>query len=69
MTPMAELERLALQTGDWSAVEQRERMMLRRKASPAISCSPGLLAVCRKSYGKQTCACLDRDEFWSTFSY
>ncbi len=69
VTPMAELERLALQTGDWSAVEQRERMLLRRKASPDITCPKGLVAVCRKDFGKQTCGCLDRSAFWSAFSY
>lgn len=61
MTPMAELEQQALLTGDWSAVEQRERILQRRKARMGSQCPSGRVAVCESFAGKNRCGCVESD--------
>ncbi len=55
---LEELEQQAMQTGDWSAVEQRERMMERRKARRGPKCGDGLIGYCQSSFGRERCTCV-----------
>lgn len=68
MIPMAELERQALETGDWSAVEKRERMLERRGNGTAIQCPAGYISYCTERYGEATCTCMARDGFRAALS-
>ena len=61
VTPMAELERQALLTGDWSAVEQRERILQRRKARQGALCPPGKVSVCESFAQSKRCTCIESD--------
>ncbi len=56
------LELAALQSGDWSAVERREKNVARRKARQAISCPAGDIPVCVQRVRGQRCSCTSRDE-------
>ncbi len=54
---MAELEAEALETGDWSAVERRERMQA--KGFAGIPDCPGrMIATCERFGVQQRCTCL-----------
>lgn len=58
--PIEELERQAFLTGDWSAVEARERMELRRNLRPRIQCPSGSMGYCEVYLGSERCSCIDR---------
>ena len=62
-TPMEELERQAFLTGDWSAVEKRERLLERRKARRGAICPDGQVAVCDKFAGESRCSCVNHEDF------
>ncbi len=55
-----ELETQALLTGDWSAVESRERSLARQKARISPSCPSGYVTYCEDRFYDTVCACLDR---------
>jgi hypothetical protein len=55
---LEELELAALQSGDWSAVEKRERSIARRKARGGPGCPSGLIPVCERRAGNSTCDCV-----------
>jgi len=59
-TPMAELEAQALETGDWSLVEKRERQLARRKARSGAACSRGATNLCVSKSGSLVCRCVDQ---------
>ncbi len=56
--PMEELEHRAMLTGDWAAVEKRERMAARRRAKQGPSCPNGLVAYCVRYVGDTRCQCV-----------
>ena len=56
--PLAELERQAMLTGDWSAVEQRERRMARRAERNGPSCGQGLVSYCISTGSHDRCSCI-----------
>lgn len=58
-TPMEQLEQQALLTGDWSAVEKRERMLLRRKMRQGNVCTAGKVAVCEGMITADRCVCVE----------
>lgn len=60
-TPMEELEQQALLTGDWSAVEKRERRDARRKMRSGNFCPAGLVAVCESYVSMDRCSCVEAD--------
>ena len=66
--PMAELERQAMLTGDWSAVERRERRQARRADRYGPSCGPGRLSYCERSGSRDRCACVDGRNVWNRFN-
>lgn len=59
---LEELELAALQSGDWSAVEQRERAIAKRRARAANACPSGLTKVCSGSVLRQHCYCSSDDD-------
>ena len=63
VTPMEELERQALLTGDWSAVEKRERILLRRQMNRGMACPNGYIGYCVEQGGRPECSCVERDVF------
>lgn len=62
-TTLEQLEAEALITGDWSAVEQRERIIERRKQRAGIQCPPGSVAICESFAGENRCSCVGQDVF------
>lgn len=62
MKTLEELELAALQSGDWSAVNDRERAIQRREAQRGPRCPAGDIAVCEKRVRKDVCQCTSRDE-------
>ena len=55
---MVELEHQAMLTGDWSAVEQRERIIARRKAKQGPTCGSGQISYCESYVGTMHCRCV-----------
>ncbi len=58
---MDELETQAFITGDWSAVEARERAIARRALRSGKHCPAGYVTYCDESFGGMRCSCLRRD--------
>ena len=61
-----ELETLAFATGDWSAVEARERSIARRAARFGNQCPSGYTSYCENHYGSIECACIKRNSYGMT---
>ena len=61
MVPMEELEAQAMLTGDWSAVEKRERAIERRKMRNGSVCPAGLIAICEGGMRADRCTCVQAD--------
>lgn len=57
-TPLEQLEREAFLSGDWSLVEQRERMVSRRDARRGTQCPDNMTNYCVNNFGKTTCQCV-----------
>ncbi len=56
---LEELEKQALVTGNWSAVESREHLLLRRKMSAGSQCPTGEIGICTSMYvGDNRCKCV-----------
>ncbi|MDH3531367.1 MAG: hypothetical protein OEO82_00480 [Gammaproteobacteria bacterium] len=55
---LVELEDEAIVTGDWSAVEERERSMQRRQAREAVVCPEDETRVCYGPELSQHCICV-----------
>lgn len=66
-TSLEELEQRAMLTGDWSEVEQREKIIARRKARQGPSCPSGQVAVCQRRLGESRCACVNNDAIAGVF--
>ncbi|MDJ0910815.1 MAG: hypothetical protein QNI99_16665 [Woeseiaceae bacterium] len=58
---MEELERQAMLTGDWSAVEQRERILAQREERRGLQCPSGHVSYCERYVGRQECRCISND--------
>lgn len=58
---LEELELSALRSGDWSAVEARERALARRAVQRGAACANGDIAVCETRLGTQRCSCGSRE--------
>ena len=58
---MDELETQAFITGDWSAVESRERAIARRALRSSRNCPAGYVTYCEESFSSSRCSCLKRD--------
>lgn len=62
MSPTLEqLETQAMLSGDWSAVERREKALLRRKMRASVQCPAGHIAVCEGVMRLEKCGCMKND--------
>jgi hypothetical protein len=57
-TPMEQLEADAFQSGDWSLVEQRERINARRDARRGPQCPDNMVSYCVSRFGQTNCQCV-----------
>lgn len=55
---LEQLESQAMLTGDWSAVERRERSIERRRQRAGIQCPSGMTAYCEAYAGHRRCTCI-----------
>ncbi len=55
---LEELEAEASMTGDWSAVEKRERMNRRMSVQSERQCETGFILRCSKRSAKEICSCV-----------
>lgn len=58
---LEELEDQAMLTGNWAAVEHRERSLARRQARQGLQCPAGYLSYCEDRYGDARCSCVPQD--------
>lgn len=58
---LEELELAAFESGDWSAVEKRERVLEKRRARQVASCPSDWIAVCENRGGDERCHCSSRE--------
>ena len=58
---LEELELAALQSGDWTAVEKRERAIEKRRARRGFVCAGGAIAICESRGGDKRCECASQD--------
>lgn len=56
--PLVQLEAEALVSGDWSLVEQRERIIAKRNARSGATCPDGMISLCRTSFSNDECTCV-----------
>ena len=63
MPTLEELEAEALRTGDWTLVEQRERLIAKRKARRPVQCPAGMVSYCERYAGRLDCQCVTRTSF------
>ncbi len=66
---LEQLEEQAFLTGDWSAVEERERIIARRDARRGPQCPAGMIAYCENRIGQKRCGCIDNDEIRALLSW
>lgn len=66
---MAELETQAMLTGDWSAVERRERAIERRRQRQGMQCPAGFIAYCDNTAFDTSCTCIDHDDLYRALSW
>ena len=57
---MEELEKEAIETGDWSKVQRREERLGNRE--PAINCPEGTVVYCKEWGNKKRCGCVTYDQ-------
>ena len=60
-TSLEQLESEALLTGDWSAVDKRERIIARRKLDAGPTCPSGTIAYCQSFASDSRCTCVEAD--------
>lgn len=63
MPTLEELEAEALRTGDWTLVEQRERLIAKRNARRPMQCPSGMVSYCERYAGRLDCQCVSRSAF------
>jgi hypothetical protein len=67
-TPLEQLEAQALVSGDWSAVERRERIIARRNWYSNLRCPEGTIGYCEIHLSPSRCSCVDAKVIRSLFS-
>ena len=55
----------ALVSGDWSAVEQRERNIEKRRQRQGPTCPDDYIAFCKSGFSAERCVCARRQAFYS----
>jgi len=64
---LEELELAAMQSGDWSAVERRERAVARRAQRGSTLCPSGSIPVCDQRPGETRCHCTSQEDLRAIF--
>ena len=64
---MEQLEAEAMLTGNWSAVESRERIIHRRNLRSSLQCPPGSIGYCEMDFGQGNCTCVEAEIIRSMF--
>ena len=65
---LEELENQAMLTGNWSAVERRQKTIARRNADRGLGCPGGKISFCVQDIGETVCSCVDRDALDGIFA-
>ncbi len=65
---LEELEHQAMLSGDWSAVEKRERLIREREARRGPQCDSGYVAYCERRFGDTRCVCVSNDALGDVFA-
>ena len=60
MPSLEQLEDQAFLSGDWSAVEKREKLIARRTAIRGPKCPARMIAVCEKRGAQNRCGCVEK---------
>jgi hypothetical protein len=60
-TPLEELEEKAMLSGDWSAVERRERIITERRVRAMRQCQRGYVSYCESRFGSKRCTCVQKE--------
>ena len=60
MPSLEQLEDQAFLSGDWSAVEKREKLIARRAAIRGPQCPARMIAVCEKRGAQNRCGCVEK---------
>jgi len=66
---LEQLEKQAFLTGDWSAVEQRHRIIAKREAQRGVQCPAGFIGYCENRMGQKRCGCVKRDQMRELLSW
>ena len=61
MVSLEQLEAEALVSGDWSKVEQRQRIIERRNLRSSLACPPGKIGYCEVVARNERCKCVDNE--------
>ena len=65
---MEELEAEAMQTGDWSKVEQRELLQARRMGRARTQCPTDFALFCDTDSGEEDCRCVNREAYRAMYN-
>ena len=63
---LEELEKQAFATGDWSAVEKRERIIAKRRLRSGSTCGHGSTQYCEKWGSTTRCTCMTSETLRDT---
>ncbi len=69
MPTLEQLEEQALLTGDWTAVEKRERLIAKRERLRGPQCPAGTMAYCEGHMGQKRCGCVSNAEMRALLSW
>ncbi len=69
MPTFEELEAQAFLSGDWSAVEKREKLIAKRDLLRGPQCPAGTMAYCEQRYSKKRCGCVSNSEMRALLSW
>ena len=65
---LEELEQEAMISGDWSAVEKRERIIAKRRSRSSSVCPAGQMNYCENWGATERCGCVRRDLLQNTLN-
>ncbi len=69
MPTLEQLEEQALLTGDWTAVEKREKLIAKRERILGPLCPAGTMAYCQGYLGQIRCGCFSFAEMRALLSW
>ena len=69
MPTLEQLEEQAFLTGDWTAVETREKRIARRARIQGPQCPAGTMVYCEGRMGQKRCGCISNAEMRALLSW